>query len=325
MAKIVLTENDLRRIVRNVFRKVTNKANLSDGIHEITDEAQLKQYSQTIWNILQFAYKDLGGFKGYDSIEEMLNLMSFATLCVNNGRIVACAIYRADLGGQKLNGCGTIDGKEENKAILRSVIKNDIENLKWYRWVEVSYPLEKWFKELGGNPIPTVLAHKLLHKAKGKIQDLNDGVHYKREMGKDKEIVTKAIYGFQSEAVYNKVVQNIEQMTGFQTYEEYKQHINSLPKITEDIDTSFNHEDKTISVAMEVIIQIGNLWEEGVKEMTPNMHEYLLSAINILKSFEPKNEQIIALIKNGTYYLNNMDVLTYHECDDYDYIIRPAI
>ena len=59
--------------------------------------------------------------------------------------------------------------------------------------------------------------------------------------------------------------------------------------------------------------------------MTPNMHEYLLSAINILKSFEPKNEQIIALIKNGTYYLNNMDVLTYHECDDYDYIIRPAI
>ena len=325
MKKYIITEKDLKSIVHDVLHRIRNKTNLKDGIYEISDEAQLKQYSNIIWQILQNSYKELGGFKSYDSIDEMLGLISLATICVRNGKIVACAIYRGDLGGQKLNGCGTIDGSEQNKSILRAAIKDDIDNLKKYHWVEVSYPLEKWFKELGGNPIPVVIAHKLLHKSKGKIEDLGDGVHYRREMGKDKLMVTKAIYGFQSEAVYQTVMKNIEKLSGFEKYEDYKQHINTLPKINENIDFSMNHENKTVALSMEVIIQIGNLWEDGITEITPQMRNYLVSALKVLQKYNPKNPQINALIKNGLYYINNMDVLTDNVCNDYDYIVKPAI
>ena len=323
--KIIITEGQIRNIIRNVLNKFSNEINLPDGNYEFVNDADIKKYSKCIWDILQRSYRNLGGFKSYETIDEMTNLISLAIICVRNKEIVACAIYRDDLGGQKLNGCGTIDGSEKNKEILRSIIKEDIENLKKYRWVEVSYPLEKWFKELGGNPIPSAIAHKLLHKGKDKIVDLNDGIHYQREMGKDKIVVTKAIYGFKSQNVYEMVMNNIEKYTGFETYNEFKSYANTLPKINEDFDYELNHSNKEVSVAMETIIQIGNLWEEGVRELTPNMHVYLENSIRFLTEYPEKNKQILALIKTGTYYYNNMDILKCYTSDDYDYIVKPAI
>ena len=47
--------------------------------------------------------------------------------------------------------------------------KNDMENSEKYHWVEVCPPLGRWFKEEGGNPIPSKLAPGLLHIPKNKI------------------------------------------------------------------------------------------------------------------------------------------------------------
>lgn len=321
----LLLEIKIRKAVKNAIYGLFGWVDLPDGIHEITEPSEINKFAHTVWNILQRSYKNIGGFMSYENEQSMANLISLLILCVNNKRVVACAIYRDDLGGQKLNGCGTIDGSEKNKALLRNVIIDDIQNIKKYHWVEVSYPLEKWFKEEGGNPIPSQLAHKLLHKAKSKITEMGDGVHYSREMGREKIVVTKAIYGFNSETTYNRVMKRLEEYTGFTDYNDFKDYANSLPKITEEIDYTDNNPNEEIALAMEYIIQIGNMWEDGILELTPNMGNCLCRCIEILEEYPDKDRQIIALIKNGKYYLSNMEVVRCYTSDNSNYLLYPLL
>lgn len=319
---IKLTEVDLHNIVKNTLFRMFNRTPLADGIHEITNEDEIKRYSKQIWQILQNSYKNLGGFKSYSDAEEMCNRISLAVIGVSGRRIVASAIYRDDLGGQKLNGCGTLNGTRGQKSLLRSIIREDIENLQKYHWVEVSYPLEKWFKEMNGNPIPSSLAHKLLHKSKNKIIEMEDGVHYQRTIGNSNELVTKAIYGFKDETIYNRVINNLENYCKFNVYDDFKEYANSLPKITEDIEYLDNHPNKDVALAMEIIIQIGNAWEDGIRELTPSMKKYLVASLTVLNRAD-RNRQIDSLIKNGNYYLSHMEVLRCHNC--INYLIMPAL
>ena len=176
-------------------------------------------------------------------------------------------------------------------------------------WVEISPPLERWLKEEGGTPIPSKLAPNLLHISKNKISETGDGVHYTREIGLDGNVATKVIYGFNSNSTYNKVISRLEKYTGFKNYDDFKTHINSLPELSEELDYLDNHPNKSIAIAMEVVIQIGNLWDDGCKELTPKMRKYLYRALQILQNCKTKNGQIKSLIRNGNYYYRNMDEL----------------
>lgn len=80
-------------------------------------------------------------------------------------------------------------------------------------------------------------------------------------------------------------------------------------EVTEEIEYLNNHPDKTVALAMETIIQVGNLWDDGVYELTPHMQGNLKNALSTLQNYPEKNSQIIALIKNGTYYLNSMNLI----------------
>ena len=182
---VYLTEIDLHRIVSNSLYKLLGRVPLDNGIYNLENREDIIQYAPTIWKIMVNSYSKLDGFRSYRNKNDMANSVSLATICVQNHKIVAAAIYRDNIGGQKLNGCGTIDGSEKSKDLLRQVIKDDIENLQKWHWVEVSYPLEKWFKEMNGNPIPSNMAASLLHKSKSKITPLEDGVHYKRQIANE--------------------------------------------------------------------------------------------------------------------------------------------
>ena len=48
-----------------------------------------------------------------------------------------------------------------------------------------------------------------------------------------------------------------------QCYEEFERCVISLFEITEDIDYLGNHPDRRIATAMEVVIQISNIYEDG--------------------------------------------------------------
>lgn len=194
--------------------------------------------------------------------------------------------------------------------------KNDMENSEKYHWVEVCPPLGRWFKEEGGNPIPSKLAPSLLHIPKNKITKAGDGVHYTRQIGVDGYVATKAIYGFNGISTYNKVISRLEEYAGFKNSDDFKTQINSLPELREELDYSENHPNKPIAIAMEVVIQIGNLWEDGCREITPRMREYLYQVLQTLKSCKTKPGQINSLIKNGTYYYRYMDELRIHSLDN---------
>lgn len=312
----------VRNIVNKVFNR--NKINLSDGVYEIEDRDKINQYSSIVWMIMQNSYSKLGGFKSYKTKEEMANIISLLTICVLRNKIVAAAIYRDDLGGQKLNGCGTIDGRRESKDMLRKAIQSDIENLQKWHWVEVSYPLEKWFKELNGNPIPSQMAARLLHKSKSKITCLEDGVHYQRQLGVGEgNIVTKAIYGFKDKNTYDIVMKRLEEYTGFDSYDDFKNNINSSPRITEDIDYLSNNQNEKVSEAIEIIIQFGNLYEDGCYEVSPKMYEYLKYALDVLQNTEDKNQQILSCIRSGRQYLKSFLVLQMHTYNEADYLLAP--
>ena len=324
---IKITESDIRNSIKNTFNRIFNKTGLSDGIHELTNVEDFKFYSKQIWSILQRSYAPFGGFLTYHTMNDMIMNMSLAIICIQNNKIVACAIYRDDLGGQKLNGCGTCDGSESSKELLRSIIKDDIDNLQKWHWVEVSPPLEKWFKELGGNPIPSDFAAKILHKSKSKIYQLDDNVHYQRVIGNSTEPTTKAIYGFKDLKTYNLVMEKLTELTGFVNYEEFKNKINSSEQLFEDIDMYSNHENKTISVAMEIIIQCGNLYEDGWHEVTPQIYTLLKWAVDILENYsnDDKNTQVNGCLRSGKFYLNYFNVIEVHTIKPKDnYILAPA-
>ena len=324
---IKITESDLRNSIKNTINRILNKTNLNDGIYELTDIESFKAYGKRIWSILQRSYSPFGGFLSYNNINDMISNMSLAIIAIKNNKIVACAIYRDDLGGQKLNGCGTYDGSNTSKELLRYIIKDDIDNLEKWHWVEVSPPLEKWFKELGGNPIPSEFASKILHKSKNKIHQLDDNVHYQRIIGKSTEPTTKAIYGFKDLKTYNLVMEKLTELTGFVDYNEFKNKINSSEQLFEDIDMYSNHENKTVSVAIEIVIQCGNLYEDGWYEITPQIYTLLKWAVNILEKYpnDEKNTQVTGCLRSGKFYLNYFKVIQVHTIQPKDnYILAPA-
>lgn len=324
--KIRLTEAQLRDIISRSFYKITGYVGLEDGIYDIEDRNEIIKYANIVWEIMNKSYASIGGFRSYQSKDDLANLVSLLTICVSNHKIVAVATYRDDLGGQKLNACGTIDGSKEHKDLLKQVIKSDIENLEKYHWVEVSQPIEEWFKELGGNPIPSAMASNLLHKSKNKIELLDDNVHYKRAIGNNpQEIVTKAIYGFKDLHTYDKVMQKLEEYTGFEHYDDFKKSVNHLPKINEDIDYLSNHPDAKISIAMEVIIQFANLYEDGIYEVSPNMYNYLKSSVEYLKCIDCKDKQVVSCLRTGNHFLKIFSIIEMHTYDEASYILSPLM
>lgn len=324
MSKYVITERDIRQIIKNVIFKTAGYVALEDGIYEIEDRNQIKLYAGEVWNIMEFSYRDLGGFKSYRNKQELGELVSLLILCVSHHRIVAAATYRDDLGGQKLNGCGTIDGSQNHKEMLKQVIQADIDNLQLWHWVEVSYPLEKWFKEFNGNPIPSQMAPSLLHKAKSKLTFLDDKVHYKRQIGNDpNNIQTKAIYGFNSPQTYEKVMAKLEEFTDFKKYEDFKQYVNSLPKIKEGIDYKDNHTDERIALAIEVVIQFGNLYEEGIYDVSPRMYNWLKVAVQLLGESNVRDKSVMSYYIKGSKYLNIFTPVVLHDYNEAAYVLAP--
>lgn len=92
-------------------------------------------------------------------------------------------------------------------------------------------------------------------------------------------------------------------------FDEPKTNINSLQELIGEIDYLDNHPDKPVAIAMEIVIQIGNLWDDGCRELTLKMRKYLYQALQTLQNCKTKNGQIKSLIKNGNYYYRNMDEL----------------
>jgi len=154
--------------------KLLSEALLAERYITLISKDQRKPYLPLIWDMLQKAYANIGGFKSTDSPEGLLDETSLWKLVRKNSKIVAVALY-ADKLGRKLIGVAT-DGTPEGKAALNQIM---IEDIKQHRsWSEVSGAMEHINKKLGATLIPNKYAAAILNKP---IISLNpDGYHYTR-------------------------------------------------------------------------------------------------------------------------------------------------
>lgn len=305
---IIIDETKLNDIVRTVINKITNPfVKQKDGLYHFTSQEDIAKYGDAIWDILTNSYRKIGGFMTYSNKEAMVNRTSLLTAYIKNGRPIVCAIYRNNPSeenstGKKMVGCGTLHGTVAEKEYLKKIIKDDIDNYQKWHWCEVSGAIEKWFKDLNGNPIPSSFVSSILKMSRKNIKETGDGVHYSRFIGGS--WYTKYLYGFKDEQTYNKVID------AFEDYNDFKAFVNSDGRINEYFNYRANHEDETIAKAMEIIGQTDNMYEDGFRELTPLMTKYLQWAISTLKGY--KNGQMSRLIKQGLLDLQEMPVLECH-------------
>lgn len=150
---------------------------LTERFINATTENEKKKYASVVWDMLNASYKDIGGYKGATTPDELINKSSLWKLVRKNGKIVAVAIY-VDNRGRKSIGVAT-DGSEEGKEALMSIWAEDLSYNR--AWSEVSGKAEHLKLKKGYKPVPNKYAEEILDKD---ILSLNpDGIHYTRMIG----------------------------------------------------------------------------------------------------------------------------------------------
>ena len=88
-----------------------------------------------------------------------------------------------------------------------------------------------------------------------------------------------------------------------QCYEEFERCVISLFEITEDIDFLGNHPDRRIATAMEVVIQISNIYEDGCHKICREMYSSLDTAVTLLEQAGTLDKKVNSFYEKGCAYL----------------------
>lgn len=161
---------------------------LTEHFVNLHTTAQKEQYKDQVWELLQGAYANIGGFKGAVNADELAQTPGIWKLSRRNGKIVAAAIYK-DSHGRKTIAVGT-DGSTAGKRDFHIIKNEDLSHKRM--WVEASGAMEHVFKKANTITVPNKYAGVLTGKH---ILDLNpDGVHYTRLIGGSP--YEKIIFGF---------------------------------------------------------------------------------------------------------------------------------
>lgn len=152
-----------------------------------TDDEKM-QYGNEVWDLLQKAYADKGGFKSAPDIKALVADSGMWKLNRRDGKINAALIYK-DHHGRKLIGLAT-DGTRRGIADYANTLSTDMSMKR--AWAEVSGKPEAYLIRLGAKPIPAKFAPALTGK---QIIEYNpDGIHYTRLLAGEPH--EKALYGF---------------------------------------------------------------------------------------------------------------------------------
>ncbi len=166
-------------------------------VETLEDQESIRPFIDEMIKLLVDAYH--GKFLIAKRPKDLLKNTDLAKIARDsNGRIIACALYRTDLDGKKMMCVGGLVGNTLKREAVKEIIRSDIEPYDGWYWAEVSGKIEDYFKQLNGNPIPNALAPVFLGLDTIELEE--DGVHYIREIGKDKVPYSKMIFGFRNES-----------------------------------------------------------------------------------------------------------------------------
>jgi hypothetical protein len=156
----------------------------------LIDPDEKWKYVDLVWDMLDKAYAQIGGFKSATSKEDLIQGTHLWKLTRRAGKITSVMIYK-DQNGRKMIGMAT-DGSIQGKKDVSNVASDDVKLRR--AWAEASGPAEKFLVKHGAIPIHAKFAKQLTGK---EIIGYDvDEIHYTRLiLGEPK---TKAIYGFPS-------------------------------------------------------------------------------------------------------------------------------
>lgn len=153
---------------------------LNEHYVTVTNNNDMNKYVDIVWDMLQNAYKEIGGFLTAKTKDELIKKSSLWKLVRRNNNIVAVAIYTSKKGGRKLIAVAT-DGTTMGKDALYSIIKEDIKMMNQRQaWAEVSGKMEYLYNKMGGVVIPSKYVQNIL-KDKEIFGQKDDG-HYSRNI-----------------------------------------------------------------------------------------------------------------------------------------------
>ena len=90
------------------------------------DVISRNEYKDEVYELLQRAYKDIGGIKGngFNSDDDMVKNMPFWKIAKVKGKIVAIILYK-DKNGRKAVAMAT-DGSRDGILKLKDILKNEL-------------------------------------------------------------------------------------------------------------------------------------------------------------------------------------------------------
>jgi hypothetical protein len=90
------------------------------------DAISRNEYKDEVYELLQKAYKDIGGIKGngFNSADDMVKNMPFWKIAKVKGKIVAIILYK-DKNGRKAVAMAT-DGSRDGILKLKDILKNEL-------------------------------------------------------------------------------------------------------------------------------------------------------------------------------------------------------
>lgn len=159
----------------------------------LKNNSEMMSYMDEVWDMLQNAYKDIGGFLTAKTQGDLIRKSSLWKLVTRPHKgIVAVAVYTSKNGGRKLIAVAT-NGTREGKDALFSIIKEDIKMMDQRQaWAEVSGAMEHLYNKFGGVVVPSKYVQDILRDKE--IIDPEEDGHYSREIMGEKH--RKIIYGW---------------------------------------------------------------------------------------------------------------------------------
>lgn len=255
---------------------------LNERYVTVTNNNDMSKYVDIVWDMLQNAYKEIGGFLTAKTKDELIKKSSLWKMVRRNGKILAVKIYTSKKGGRKSIACAT-DGTKEGKDALYSIIKEDIKMMNQRQaWAEVSGKMEHLYNKFGGVIVPSKYVQDIL--ADKEIFNQKDDGHYSRNIkGEPHE---KIIYGWIDPEIKQKVDSKLnESYNDVDRMERLNRTIDDYNISDKLLISLFNESDRIMSMYLD---DLKPLREKDLNRLYSIKQKYIqyLSSSNISSKFK---------------------------------------
>lgn len=323
-----LTKDKITEIVRKELRKLLKESREISNIVYKNHTLSIKQYfmsdsddkefivnnKDVIWNILQSAYENLGGFNGFQTKRDMLKKSPFFTLGFCDDVIITVTVYNTYLGGNKCVGAACVKDENHENAVklLEMIMEHNISNWNEWVWLEASGKIEEMCKKLNGFNVPSEYVVIYLGN---KQYSIIDEYHYTRKIGGNDE--TKTIFGlknqetfeFLKEQINSKIIDFLNNVNSKRINEE-----DERDRIWSDFSQKLSEIDKVINIINYfVYLKDDELINEFPKESINILKKAIKTAEELISNNQYSNEELFRYnncIEDGYRVLNTSTVLS---------------